>query len=108
MLKQIIKIMKPIEITNQLFEPEIGFACEICSGSQNGHVLNNFPVCDKCKSAIKGITQQKTSSFIPYQHCPICQGTGQTLADGFISSVFQTCKCCHGNMIIPMYEKILS
>lgn len=40
---------------------------------------------------------------VPYQCCPVCNGTGKTLADGFTSSVYQTCKVCNGAMIIPMH-----
>lgn len=40
---------------------------------------------------------------VPYQCCPVCNGTGKTVADGFTSSVYQTCKVCNGAMIIPMH-----
>ncbi len=40
---------------------------------------------------------------VPYQCCPVCNGTGQTIADGFTSNVYQTCKVCNGAMIIPMH-----
>ncbi len=43
------------------------------------------------------------SRFVPYQCCPVCNGSGIVLADGFISSVYQMCKVCNGNMIIPMH-----
>lgn len=40
---------------------------------------------------------------VPYQCCPVCNGKGEVLADGFTNSVYQTCKVCAGAMIIPMY-----
>ena len=40
---------------------------------------------------------------VPYQCCPLCNGTGQIVADGFTSSVYQTCKVCNGARIIPMH-----
>jgi hypothetical protein len=40
---------------------------------------------------------------VPYQCCPVCNGNGKTVADGFTSSVYQTCKVCLGAMIIPMH-----
>ncbi len=40
---------------------------------------------------------------VPYQCCPVCNGTGKTVADGFTSCVYQTCKVCNGAMIIPMH-----
>lgn len=40
---------------------------------------------------------------VPYQYCPLCNGNGQTVADGFTSSVYQTCKVCNGARIIPMH-----
>lgn len=40
---------------------------------------------------------------VPYQCCPLCNGNGQTVADGFTSSVYQTCKVCNGARIIPMH-----
>lgn len=39
---------------------------------------------------------------IPYQVCPLCDGNGQTIANNFTSSVYQTCKVCSGTKIIPM------
>lgn len=42
-------------------------------------------------------------AVVPYQCCPLCNGNGKTIADGFISSVYQTCKVCNGAMIIPMH-----
>ena len=40
---------------------------------------------------------------VSYQCCPLCNGTGKTVADGFTSSVYQTCKVCNGARIIPMH-----
>ena len=40
---------------------------------------------------------------VPYQCCPVCNGIGKVLADGFISNVYDTCKACHGAMVIPMH-----
>lgn len=40
---------------------------------------------------------------VPYQCCPVCNGIGKVLADGFTSAVYQTCKVCNGAMIIPMH-----
>lgn len=40
---------------------------------------------------------------VPYQCCPVCNGAGQTIADGFTTGVFQTCKVCNGAMIIPQH-----
>ena len=39
---------------------------------------------------------------VPYQKCPLCDGSGETIADGFINGVTQTCKVCKGERIIPM------
>ena len=52
------------------------------------------------KAAIVGNT---VLAAVPYQCCPLCNGNGQTVADGFTSSVYQTCKVCNGAMIIPMH-----
>jgi len=51
---------------------------------------------------------QKQESFpiysaLPYQACPICQGQGRTLSDGFTTNVFNTCTVCDGRKIIPMH-----
>ena len=55
------------------------------------------------------INNEALLETVPYQCCPVCNGTGQVLADGFTSAVYQPCKVCNGAMIIPMYivEKVL-
>lgn len=40
---------------------------------------------------------------VPYQCCPVCGGIGQTIADGFTSSVYQKCKVCNGACVIPQH-----
>lgn len=41
---------------------------------------------------------------VPYQRCPVCDGTGSTLAEGCTSGLYQTtCKACDGKMIIAMH-----
>ena len=52
------------------------------------------------ESAIVG---SNVLAAVPYQCCPLCNGNGQTVADGFTSSVYQTCKVCNGVRIIPMH-----
>ena len=49
------------------------------------------------------LAQNPVLAAVPYQCCPLCNGTGQILADGFTSSVYQTCKVCNGARIIPMH-----
>jgi len=39
---------------------------------------------------------------VPYQACPICNGSGEIVADGFTSGIMQACSVCHGEKIIPM------
>lgn len=56
--------------------------------------------CKKCTDSHCGYTVLAT---VPYQCCPVCNGSGQTVADGFTSAVYQTCKVCLGAMIIPMH-----
>ena len=42
---------------------------------------------------------------VPYQYCPVCEGTGQTVTVyEFMSPVYQICKVCNGAMIIPMHS----
>jgi len=52
---------------------------------------------------------QQVFETVPYQCCPICNGTGKILADGCVSSLYQQCKVCNGAMIIPQYviQKVL-
>lgn len=40
---------------------------------------------------------------VPYQCCPLCNGAGTTVADGFTSSVYKICRVCNGAGIIPMH-----
>ena len=46
--------------------------------------------------------KEEKPQAIPYQACPVCNGSGKVLAEGCISSLYQTCKVCNGAMIIPM------
>lgn len=44
-----------IKIIHDLNSIDFGFECQICSGSQSGNMINNFPVCNNCKSELKEI-----------------------------------------------------
>jgi hypothetical protein len=55
------------------------------------------------KNTEPAIVGNTVLAAVPYQCCPLCNGNGQTVADGFTSSVYQTCKVCNGTMIIPMH-----
>lgn len=57
---------------------------------------------DKEKKSKKP-SEYQVLQTVPYQCCPVCNGTGKTVADGFTSAVYQTCKVCNGAMIIPMH-----
>ena len=57
----------------------------------------------EAEKQVKNIKDDALLATAPYQCCPVCNGTGQTIADGFTSSVFQTCKVCNGAMIIPQH-----
>ena len=56
--------------------------------------------CQKCTDSHCGYTVLAT---VPYQCCPVCGGTRQTIADGFTSSVYQACKVCNGACVIPQH-----
>lgn len=62
---------------------------------------------DKSKNVDSSTTAQTDANTVlaavAYQCCPVCNGTGKTVADGFTSIVYQTCKVCNGAMIIPMH-----
>ena len=45
----------------------------------------------------------KVLDAIPYQTCPLCNGQGKVIADGFTSNVYDTCSVCNGEKIIPMH-----
>ena len=44
------------------------------------------------------------AKYIPYQKCPICDGSGiiQELSGSAINTI--PCKKCNGLMVIPMFE----
>lgn len=59
------------------------------------------------KAFIQGFKQcQEMSdiSSVPYQTCPLCNGTGKILSDGFTSGLYQTCKVCKGAFLIPQFS----
>ena len=45
----------------------------------------------------------KQPMSVPYQACPICNGTGQINLSGITSACYETCTTCEGNKIIPQY-----
>jgi len=49
-------------------------------------------------------TKIDNDDFIPYQKCPVCEGTGNVLAPGFTSGCTTVCDICHGAKIIPMHR----
>lgn len=76
-------------------------------GFKEEQLLNNRGLIgaaiDETQEVVKNINYDTVLATVPYQCCPVCNGTGQTIADGFTSSVFQTCKVCNGAMIIPQH-----
>ncbi len=40
---------------------------------------------------------------VPYQKCPLCNGTGRILAPALSSSCYDVCDVCMGVKIIPEY-----
>lgn len=46
--------------------------------------------------------QTKVVDCVPYQRCPICDGTGTVWAGDF-TIAYKTCDVCNGRKIIPMY-----
>jgi len=76
-------------------------------GFKKEQLLNNRgligAIIDETKEVVKNINYDTPFATVPYQCCPVCNGTGQTTADGFTSSVFQICKVCNGDMIIPQH-----
>lgn len=46
--------------------------------------------------------------FGEWQSCPICNGYGKVIADGYTSSVYSDCPVCNGTRLIqrPIVDKI--
>ena len=62
---------------------------------------NRKPKAEKTtEPAIVGNT---VLAAVPYQCCPVCNGTGQTFADNFTSTLYDICKVCNGAKVIPMH-----
>ena len=55
----------------------------------------------KTKKQVERFAHKKT---VPFQECPICDGSGKILQDGFTSGSYQTCPTCDGKRIIPEYH----
>lgn len=64
-----------------------------------------FKSIDDSIDLICAMVPNSKREFVPYQCCPVCDGKGQVVADGFTSAVYQPCVVCKGAMIIPMHEK---
>jgi DnaJ-class molecular chaperone len=62
---------------------------------------NNEPI--QIEQSQAAIEANPLLAAVPYQCCPLCNGNGQTVADGFTSNVYQLCKVCNGARIIPMH-----
>ena len=64
------------------------------------------------EDAVKAMTEYASLNrqgwFGEWQCCPVCDGNGQILADGFISSIYQQCPTCSGQRMIqkPFNESI--
>ena len=46
--------------------------------------------------------EYKIYDCVPYQTCPVCNGSGKILNDGFIANSYRQCDVCNGTKIIPM------
>lgn len=58
--------------------------------------------CDEIADAVVSKNNSYTVlATVPYQCCPVCNGRGEVVADGFTSSVYQKCTVCDGQKIIP-------
>ena len=64
-----------------------------------------FKDIDESIDLICAMVPNVNHKFVPYQCCPVCDGKGQVVADGFTSAAYQPCVVCKGTMIIPMHEK---
>jgi DnaJ-class molecular chaperone len=46
---------------------------------------------------------EKEVKYVPYQCCPVCNGTGMVTSWYPSISLLETCTVCKGTKIIPMY-----
>jgi len=75
--------------------------------------LQDYEICKICITETELFNTPDESQAIsynvlncfPYQCCPLCNGAGMILADGFTSNAYQTCTVCSGAKIIPMHVK---
>lgn len=79
-------------------------SCQSCLEFQENTPFNLHEMDADSFSQLQDIKQKvKVLEVVPYQVCPLCNGSGNNLADGFTSAVYQPCKVCYGSRIIPMY-----
>jgi hypothetical protein len=48
-------------------------------------------------------TTSNKATVVPYQCCPVCNGTGRIMGSSYSGAIFETCDVCNGKKIIPMH-----
>ncbi len=67
---------------------------------------STIPMYNSKQSFLAGVMHEREKGKIqpiPYQCCPVCNGAGKVISDGFTSTVYQICRVCNDAKIIPMY-----
>lgn len=66
-------------------------------------IYGKMQMIDFALHLIKNHSSYTMLATVPYQCCPICNGTGNVPAPSYTSGVTITCDTCSGQKIIPHY-----
>lgn len=104
--KELIKRIDTLLNSPHILTPELLLAdCKKALQDSESKILARDAELDSLQKLLyiknEEINRLKSVNTVKYQYCPVCNGHGRVLADGFISAVYKTCEVCNGSKIIP-------
>lgn len=101
MILRTLKTNEMDEIEEERLKVEIAHIFD--SGANEMRVLEMVKRFVNSRQPVSKNSSYTMLSTVPYQCCPICNGSGNVPAPSYTSGVTITCDTCSGQKIIPQH-----